>query len=456
MSDYGITLTGFVRKTLDIIVAEREAAWRQTFGESIDTAPEGPIGQCIALEAEREAKLWELAEAAYGSLDPDKAVGQAQDAVGAITGTLRRGPKSSTVTLTLTGTPTTALDVGRVVSVLLTGSRFKTLAAVVIGALAARATTTAYLVGARVYSGTNAWECIGAGTSSGSATALVAPSASPWTVTDGTVVWYWLGAGTGAVDVAAASEVLGAVVAAAGTLRSIETPVAGWDGAANLEDALLGREVEGWADFRERREQELVANGGSLVESIRNAIMNPDNCPGVIECRVFQNSDYLPNLDGMPPNSIEVVVRGGADADIWNTIWFSGAAGGIYTHGTEVGTVVDSQNEDQTVRFSRFEEVEIWIAMTVKRFTRTFPVTGADDVRAAVVAFGAESGSGKNAVPHGIRAQAWKVPGVLDVPVCNVGIAINPTTETEVIISTRQVAVFSSARIAITLTSGTP
>lgn len=454
---YGITDAGFVRKTLEIIKAEREESVRQTFGTSIDLAPEGPIGQWIGVESEREALLWELAEAAYNSLNPDSAEGAAQDSVAAITGTLRTPAQPSLVTLALTGTPTTPLDAGRIASVSITEKRFTTLVATVIpAALTARATSTAYVIGDRRTNNGHAWICTIAGTSSAGTGPQTATAAAP-TVVDGTVSWYWLGLGTGAIDVAAASEESAAIVGSTGTIRTIETPVSGWSGVVNLADAILGNEIEGHAALRIRREQELVANGGGLVESIRNALLDTTNVPGVLGVRVFQNSDYQVNGDGMPPNSIEAVVRGGTDADIRATLWAFGASAGIYSHGSVSGTITDSQGHVQTVRFSRPTEVPIYIVMTVERNTLTYPLDGDTQIRTSILARGnADDAFGINARPHMVRSQAFLVDGVLDVPVCNVGTAPAPVTEASIAIGLREIAVYDSARIAITLTSGTP
>lgn len=462
MTVYGMTPEGFVRKTLEVIISERETAWRNRFGQSIDVSPEGPIGQIIGLESEREALVWELVESAISSLDPDKAEDAAQDAVAAITATVREKARASTLTAVFTGTPTTPLDAGRVASVTGTGSRFVSLLATTLVAVSARATSTAYVVGDRMHSNGHAWQCVGAGTSSGSATPLVVPTVAPWLVTDGTVSWLWLGLGTGVADVETASESTGAIVAAATELREIETPVTGWDGVCNVGDAVLGRDREGNTDFAQRRERELVANGGSIVESIRNAILGNDldgqpNVPGVIDCRVFQNTDYLTDADGMPPHSVEVAVYGGLEADIVRTLWNFGAAAGIRTHGNQTSTIVDSQGFTQTVKWSRPVMVPIWIAMTIKRDTRVFnDSTGPAAARTNILAMGAAGSFGKNAVPHAIRSQAFFVPGVLDVPVCNVDDAITPTTEAEIQISPREIAEYATSRIAITLTSGTP
>lgn len=129
---YGLTDQGFVRKTLEVCRSEIEADYRGAFGAGINLAPQSVLGQLLGVHAEREAKLWELGEAVHRAFDPDQATGSSQDAVAAITGTLRERAARSRVTATLTGTAGTVVQAGKRASVAGTGVRFELAAAVVI------------------------------------------------------------------------------------------------------------------------------------------------------------------------------------------------------------------------------------------------------------------------------------------------------------------------------------
>ena len=84
MSDFGVTPQGFVRKGLQDILSEREAANLTAFGPGIIQTPQTPTGQINGLWSDAEAELWEVAEAMYRSFDPDQAEGVRLDELGRI------------------------------------------------------------------------------------------------------------------------------------------------------------------------------------------------------------------------------------------------------------------------------------------------------------------------------------------------------------------------------------
>jgi len=82
MSDFGVTDQGFVRKGLQDILSEREAANIAAFGDGIVQTPQTPTGQMNGLWSDAEAELWEIAESVYRALDPDQAEGVRLDELG--------------------------------------------------------------------------------------------------------------------------------------------------------------------------------------------------------------------------------------------------------------------------------------------------------------------------------------------------------------------------------------
>lgn len=84
MTDYGVLSTGFSRKPLTTILAEIEAALITEFGPGVIQTPQSPLGQVNGIFAEAAAKLWELDEDIYQSLDPDQAEGIRLDILGRI------------------------------------------------------------------------------------------------------------------------------------------------------------------------------------------------------------------------------------------------------------------------------------------------------------------------------------------------------------------------------------
>lgn len=121
---YGLSAVGFTAKPLEVCLAEIRDRLRLVFGAGVDLDERQPLGQLAGIVAEREAELWELIEDVYRAMDPAGNVGDAQDAICAITGTIREPPRKSSVTAQLGGTAGTIVPAGAVAKVSGTGVRF--------------------------------------------------------------------------------------------------------------------------------------------------------------------------------------------------------------------------------------------------------------------------------------------------------------------------------------------
>jgi hypothetical protein len=126
MSSFGLTLAGFVPKKQSQVVSEIQAALRGTFGANSNLDERALFGQLTGIFAEREALLWELAEAIYASQYPNGAEGTAVDNILALSNLRRLGATASKTNpnpaaqsngitlrgLVLKGTPGTVVNAG--------------------------------------------------------------------------------------------------------------------------------------------------------------------------------------------------------------------------------------------------------------------------------------------------------------------------------------------------------
>jgi uncharacterized phage protein gp47/JayE len=432
---YGVTLTGFVAKPLSVCREELEAVFRSAGLDPSD--PRSVEGQLVGGLAEREAQLWELAEDVYRAMDPDANEGDAQDAIAAITGTLREPARASTVTLVAAGTAGTVLEAGRVASATGTAYRFATTAAATIAAVTAWAGGTAYTVGQRRENGGEIYEVTVAGTSAASG----GPTGQGSAITDGGVTWKWVITGTACAEVAAVAEETGPKQALAGTVTVIETPVSGWNAVRNPLDAVVGADLETAAALRIRREDELRSVGGAALDAIRADVLAVDNVTAVT---VFENTTSATDGDGIPPKAIEVMVSGGADQAIRDALWGSKAAG-IETHGGVTGTVLDSQGVSHTVEFSRPTEKLVYLDVDIVH-DASYPADGDDQVKAQLVA--KVYAAGDDVIAWALK-KLVTVSGVTDVPVIRIGLTAWPATETTLAIAARELAVLDSARVRV-------
>ncbi len=448
MTTYGLTSTGFVPKDLATIRAEIEADFKTAFGESIDLSDGAPFGQLAGILAERYALLWQLAEAVNSSVDPDKATGAELDALCALTGTTRKAATPSTVTGTLTGTPSTLVPSGSQASEATTGVKFKTIADATITAATAWAGSTAYSLGDRVTNGPKVYQCVTAGTSAASG----GPSGTGTGIVDNTAVWDYLGDGTAVVDVAMESVDTGPKVAIARSITVIETPVSGWSSVINVLAATQGVDVETDGELRIRRENELAASGTTTIDAIRTALLAVDSVTSV---SLFVNNTDTTDPDGVPPHSIEALVQGGSSQDIVDAL-FANVAAGIYTHGSNFGTAVDSEGNSHTIHYSTPTPINAYIDITLTYDATLYPADGDDQIKTAIVTNGGKVSPGKDIVASQIKAWCFTVPGVLDVSLAKIAKTPSPTTETTVAIAAREIANYLTSNIAVTSSAATP
>lgn len=108
-TQYGLTLEGFVPKQQSVIISEIQASLQQAFGQSINLLPESVFGQLVGVFSEREALLWQLAEAVYQSQYPSGAEGTSVDNLLAYNALKREPATPSRASLELYGTPGTII-----------------------------------------------------------------------------------------------------------------------------------------------------------------------------------------------------------------------------------------------------------------------------------------------------------------------------------------------------------
>jgi uncharacterized phage protein gp47/JayE len=455
MTTYGLTDDGLVIPSMDVIREAINARMRVAFGNtSIDLSDSSVEGQIIAILAERESVAWEAIQAVHSSQDPDKATGTGLDTLCLLTGTFREEATASVVSLTLTGTPGTVISAGSRASTLSTEQIFGTLLSGTIVALTAWSALTLVAAGDQRTNGGNAYVCITTGTTAGSG----GPTTTDADITDGTAHWMYMGEGTGAVAVTAACIETGPIMAVAGDITVIETQTSGWLNVINLLDAVLGSDRTADEGLRLLREFEIGALGSSPLAAIRGELSRVE---GVTAVTVFHNITDVTDADGVPPHSVEALVTGGDDDEIREAL-FNAVAAGIRTHGTDVDIYTDEEGTDHTIKFSRPEEVDIYVTITLTKVAAYYPSDGDAQVKEEIATFGNAQSTGMDAVATALGAQAFKVAGVFNVPRSGslggtlIGLSASPTADATLTITSRQKAMYDTSRITVNSSSVTP
>lgn len=494
---FGITATGFNKKRLADSKTEIEDSFKAAFGQNVNLRSETVFGQMIGIMAERESKVWDMAEDVYNSQYPNNSEDTNLDNVSSITGSIRKGAtKSAVIGQLMLGTPGTIIPINSIMSVVGNSlARFLTDSAVTLVAgtdeiqdltfgnspdggsfkLKFGGLETALILFSDTAGGVQAKleaiSSIGVGNIS---VAGVIDSATGLTftligllakedvallevttntlnlaavATTTSMVETTPGVPQGSVNLTAEST--GPTDAPSKTLTTIETPVAGWDSTKNPLDAVLGAAKESNADFRLRRDDEVSIPGSTTIDAIFAAVSAIANVTAVV---VFQNITDLTDSDGRPPHSVDIVVEGGDEDVIAQTIFDDGVAGGIETLGDITKILKDSQNFDQIIKFSRPTPVDIHVEIDLIVDTALFPLDGDDQVEALILIYGQALSVGQDIIVFGsdpsLSCAFQSVPGILGITF-RVGKTVSPTLDDNITIAPREIAAFDSSRITV-------
>lgn len=390
---YGVTSTGFVAKPLAQILDDLGARQRATLSANLNTDPKTPIGQVNGIIGFALREQWEVAQDVYNANNPDTNGGISQDAVAAITGTVRKEAAQSTLPVRLN------LNAG---------------ATVPLGAVVARD------LGGGVPSTVDRFVSSAATTNASGASADFALTFE--------------------------GETEGPLFAAAGALV-IVTPVSGWNTATALADATLGRLDEDDAELRLRREQELHTPGSGTVPGLYTALSQLAEV--LLSVAVYENEGDLPDADGRPPHSLECVVEGGDNSLIAEAIWANKTAGAQLVGTTSVN-VVDSQGRTRAVRFARPSPLSVWLAIDLVPGA-DFPSDGDVAIKDHLEAWAHEAVRvGGDVVLSKIVAETLRaVPQIEDVVAVRVGTVSPPLGTTNLVTTPRQLAQIAASRITI-------
>lgn len=393
MSSYGVTDEGFVDKPLEDILTELETEQKANIDPGFDVSAQSPAGQINGIFASKLRELWEVAQAAYNSVDPDSAIGQALTRLSLISGTVKEAATKSTVTATVNLNAGVTLAAGAVASV------------------------------------------------SGNPTARFVTTEA---VTNG-------GGAPADVSVAMEAQTAGAVVANTGTLTVIETPQSGWNSVTNAADATIGEAAETDTELRSRRETEVRAGGSTKLSAIESAVAA---VTGVTKVRGFENVDNITDADGVPPHSFQIVALGGDADEIAQAIWDTGA-GGIEAHGSSSGNAIDANGATQVVAFDRPTERTIYmdVFLTVNTdplLGAVYPGDGDDQVKAALAALVQTFDIGDDLILSALYPSILAIDGVLDVTSIEADFSASPSATSNLTIGSRELADLDTANITVT------
>jgi uncharacterized phage protein gp47/JayE len=231
-------------------------------------------------------------------------------------------------------------------------------------------------------------------------------------------------------------------IVAAGSITKIKTPVSGITSVTNPLSFTGGRSVETDYELNERYSESQVASGSSL-DAIRAKVLNISD---VSEAIGYENVENYEDENGLPAKSIELIVSGGDDDEIAETI-LAQKSGGISTNGNTSRTGSDSQGKNHTIKFSRPEEVQVYV-LYVLSINSNFETSSEDQIKTTAADF-------INGLTIAATVYGWKLCGLLqdfegiENVRAYVGVASDAVSSEKIVPDIRQILKSSTAKVVI-------
>lgn len=367
------TDAGFVAPSESDMLSGALADINAAFGNLLNTALSTPQGQLAMSLTAILGDAYDQMLALFNGVDPDRASGRMQDAVGKLYFMTRRGATATVVTVVCAGAAGTVIPEGTLIQ----DGNGKTYAA--DGVITIDATGT----------GTGTFSCTE----------------------------------TGAIECASSSV-------------SVYQSVVGLSSVTNPSAGVTGSDEESRIEFERRRQESVAANSVGSLDAVLGAVEAVSGVTDAYVTDNSTDAAETTDGVSIAAHSLFVCVNGGADEDIARAILSKKPPGCGYT-GTSSVTVTDSNSgyttaPSYTVQFTRATPTPVYIAVTLKSGS-SVPSTATADVQAAIIsAFNGGDGGTRSRIASLLFASRYYAPiaalgSWVQIVEITIGTAANPT-----------------------------
>ena len=180
-----------------------------------------------------------------------------------------------------------------------------------------------------------------------------------------------------------AAVVTGKIPVLAGTITTVVTPVEGMTGVIHVLDGTIGTDPDSEVQFRNLRNRTVLRNSQSMQESLEASLTDI----GVEQALIINNDTNSTLTDGTPPYAIHVTIGETnlvTDAEIAQKIYDKKGLG-LYTHGSTVVQVVDTQGFGHDIRFTKSTNLPVYVEIEVQ-FLSTDSAGAIESIKTALSA----------------------------------------------------------------------
>lgn len=249
----------------------------------------------------------------------------------------------------------------------------------------------------------------------------------------------------------------GPIACAVGELNKIIDGTFGWETIKNIAPAVLGSQRESDAHFKQRFANSGLFSGKALLENYYKAILEVENVKSAF---VYDNpsaANLVYDTVSILPHSVYACVDGGNDTDVANAIFSVKSTGCGFTGNTSVqirDTVFDAL---YTVKFSRPENLDVFISIVVDKGTSASTKLE-DTIKNSIIAFANGEITGFDGWNIGVNVSAFEIaaaissviPGI-SVKNLKVGFDEDSLGTEELVVHINQKAIASSENIEVVI-----
>lgn len=463
----GVSPTGFESKTFESIITDlnEDATLPENYGDKFPVTPDSAFGVLANIFGGALKDQWDLSGSTVNQQNRDKAVGKYLNDLAALVGLTRLLEKGSTGLLLFTGVQGTTIPLltpvkntnndkvltksvltlnrslcynstfhipavvtGDIYSVVLEGDLFShtstvtdTPETVIASLLAAIGTQVRYTA------------------TSPDTTSILVQYNTPNNVLTTTNTDNITLVSVGSLVTSESAET-GEVLLVANSLTGLVQSITGITSVTNPEEFKLGRLEELDSELRQRMADREQNTGTATIPAIQASLTN---ISGVVSSYAVENDTMSIDAEGRPAKSYEVYVEGGTDSSIAEVVWTTKPAG-MESHGNTTIIVVDSNGDEKSVKFSRFDNKYAWVRVTYTiNSEEEFPANGEDLIKNAVLVTGNKMYRGEDLEPTKFYGNIYSSVAGVYVSAVEVAVTDLPT----------DTPTYSNSRVAVPTTT---
>lgn len=243
-------------------------------------------------------------------------------------------------------------------------------------------------------------------------------------------------------SVTATCTVTGPINVAANVVWTILDPIAGWDSVQNPEAGYSGVTYEEDATLRTRRANSTTLDGTGPIDAIYSALTKLG-----LEFITIVDNDTEKEVDGQPPGTIQVIVKGGTPSEIAQAIYQEKGTG-IRTYGSTSQTLFDSKGYEKTIRFSRPIDTPVYATVNIKRLKGSSN-DASTYVQAACVAYLNSTKIGDTIVWSELLGYIADKVDLISIKSLFIGKTANPTLTEDIVLASAEKAVATTAGVIV-------